>query len=192
MRNKKIILLIAFIALVILGIFLTMLLNKNGQYVDNGTDNNGNKEVIKGNVLYMKDWDFYKNESLGLSIQHPKDVDPIEYLDGANQKVVNFKYDNKGSSSYSLTIIDNKDKKFENDKYRVIYSNPNDFNIKKETVYIDDVVGTRYIVDDNAASGENRADDIIFEKEGKTYIISAAIKDANFENFYRTFDFLSD
>lgn len=192
MRNKKIILLIAFIALVILGIFLIMLLNKNDQYVDNGTKNNENKEVIKGNVLYMKDWDFYKNESLGLAIQHPKDVDPIEYLDGASQKVVNFKYDNKGSSSYSLTIIDNKDKKFENDKYRVIYSNPNDFNIKKETVYIDDVVGTRYIVDDNAASGENRADDIIFEKNGKTYIISAAIKDANFENFYRTFDFLSE
>jgi len=187
MKNKKLIIGIAILfILVILGIFLFTLFNKNG----NTNTNNKQSETLKGNVLYMKDWDFYKNDSLGFAIQHPKNVDPIEYLDNGPQKVVNFKYDDKQSSSYSLTIIDNKDKKFQNDTYRIIYSNPNDFNISKTQVNVDDVIGTRYIIDDNA-SGENRADDVIFEKDGKTYIISATIKDANFESFYRTFDFLS-
>lgn len=187
MKNKKILILFIIILLVIIGIFLLTIFNKK-----NNTENTNNKnETVKGNVLYIEDWDFYKNDSLGLAVQHPKNMSAIEYLDNAKQKVVNFKYDDKQSSSYSITIIDNKDKTFTDDTYRIIYSNPNDFNITKKQVNIDDVIGTRYIVDDNA-SGDNRADDVIFEKNGKTYIISAAIKDANFENFYRTFDFLSE
>ena len=62
-------------------------------------------------------------------------------------------------------------------------------NVKKIKVSVGRITGTRYIVDDNA-NGKNMADDIIFEKDGKTYVISATIKDDNFDKFYRTFDFI--
>lgn len=188
---KKNVLIISISALLVVAIAVVFIIVKsqNKNTGDNvvKTDNTPTK---KGNVLFMKDWNFYTNEALDFKIQHPKNMDPIEYLNGTTSKVVNFKYKDSPSSSYSLTVIDNKDKKFENDKYRTIYSDNSSFNIIKETVNVDDVVGTRYIIDDNAATAENRADDIIFEKNGKTYIISAAIKDANFSDFFRTFDFI--
>lgn len=192
MKNKKIIIWSVIILLVLLlCIFLFTIFNKKNTKPNQSTTkiNQTSETVATSDVLYIPDWDFYKNEDLGVSIQHPKNMSAIEYLSNGVQKFINFKYDDMPSSSYSLMIVDNKDKKFKNDEYRTIYSYTNDFNVKKVQVSVGRVIGTRYIVDDNA-NGKNMADDIIFEKDGKTYVISGTIKDDNFDKFYRTFDFI--
>jgi len=192
MKNKKIIRwLVVILLIVLLCIFLFTIFNKKNTKSSESTilNNQTSETAYSSDVLYIPDWDFYKNEDLGISIQHPKNMSAIEYLSGGVQKFINFKYDDMPSSSYSLMIVDNKDKTFKNDEYRIIYSHTNDFNVKKIKVSVGRVTGTRYIVDDNA-NGKNMADDIIFEKDGKTYVISATIKDDNFDKFYRTFDFI--